>query len=128
MAPGTASAFERCFKTTIAAAFGEFNYPVGVLSGGTIFSPEQVMLDIDMGECMYRFFKGSGGDEEFKGVVDLVREVGIGGTYLTQEHTALHLRDQLAFFNCFPRTKSANPKDIQKNDPVEKDRSQNTHV
>ncbi len=119
-APGTASAYERCFKTTIAAAFGEFNYPVGILSGGTIVSPEQVMLDLDMGKGMYRFFQGSGGDKELDEVVDLVREVSIGGTYFAHEHTAMNLRDQIVFFDCFPRTKSTNPADIVKNDPVER--------
>ncbi len=119
-APGTASAFERCFKMTAAAAFGEFNYPVGILSGGTIFSPEQVMLDLDMGKGMYRLFRGSGGDDELSEVVDLVREVGIGGTYLSHEHTAEKLRDNIVFFDCFPRTKSTNPADIVINDPVEK--------
>ncbi len=69
---------------------------------------------------MYRFFEGSGGDKELSEVVDLVRGAGIGGSFLAHEHTALNLRDQLVFFNCFPRTKSTNPEDILKNDPVER--------
>jgi trimethylamine:corrinoid methyltransferase-like protein len=85
-----------------------------------MFSPEQVMLDIDMGTGMYRFFQGSGGEEELDEVVDIVREAGIGGTYMTLDHTAENLREQLAFFNCFPRTKSTNVDHIWKNDPVEK--------
>lgn len=119
-APGIASAFERCFKMTIAAAFAEFSYPVGILAGGTMFSPEQVMLDMDIAKCMYRFFEGAGGDEELNEAVSLIREGGIGGSFIAHEHTALNLRKQLCFYNCFSRTKSTDPGDARKNDPVRK--------
>lgn len=119
-APGTASAFERCFKMTVAAAFGEFSYPVGILGGGTIFSPEQVMLDMDIAKCMYGFFKGAGGEEEIDEALSLIRERGIGGTFLDHEHTAMNLRRQLSFMDCFVRTKSTRPQDAERNDPVRK--------
>jgi len=116
-APGTAAMFERTFKMAVTAACGEFNFPVGILAGGNIFSPEQAMLDMDVAAAVYRFFKGAG-DDEFNEAVDLIREKGIGGVFMDTEHTAKNLRKQLCFYKTFKRNKTNDPEDMKKQDPV----------
>jgi trimethylamine:corrinoid methyltransferase-like protein len=115
--PGTAAAFERTLKASLLAGCGEFAYPVGILAAGNIFSPEQVLIDMDLASGLFHFFAADGGsalDEELA----LVRERGIGGRFFDTEHTAANFRQTLWFPNVFCRTKTKDAAQAERDDPV----------
>ena len=113
--PGLAAAHERTFKTTIAAMCGESAFPVGIQAAGNVFSPEQLMLDLDINTGYTRFlanFDAADLDE----AVSLVRERGIGGSFLDTDHTLANFRRNIWIPKVFSRLKTNDPKDAP--DPV----------
>ncbi|MDO9579191.1 MAG: trimethylamine methyltransferase family protein [Bacteroidales bacterium] len=114
-APGITATFERTLKSTLAAMCGESNYPAGILAAGNIFSPEQLMLDLDIGTANNHFlnvFDGHDLDE----AVDLVRARGIGGFFMDTEHTVRNFRGKTYMPEIFPRNKSKESVNVP--DPV----------
>jgi len=92
--PGTAAVFERTLKSTLAALCGESTYVVGILAGGNVFSPEQMMLDLDIGAAHHQFL-GLFGSEDLASAVPLLREKGIGGFFMDTEHTVASFRERI---------------------------------
>ena len=92
--PGMLSLYERTLKSSVAFLAGEPLFNAGILGGGIVFSPEQLMLDIDMLHGLSQFCRGIGGDR-FEESLDLIREQGIGGLFIDTEHTAEHFRQSL---------------------------------
>jgi trimethylamine:corrinoid methyltransferase-like protein len=93
-APGARSIFERTLKSTLAALSGESSYVVGILAGGNIFSPEQMMLDLDIGSAHHHFL-GVFDPEDLTSAVPLLREKGIGGFFMDTEHTVANFRARI---------------------------------
>ena len=116
--PGPAAVFERMLKSLPACLAGEPVFPVGVLAGGLIFSPEQVMLDLDIARSLHALTKGIGGDL-FTESLELIREGGIGGQFFDTEHTARHFRDFLWIPSVFRRVKGSQAAGSPESDPVE---------
>ena len=114
-APGVAAAYERAFKTSISAAAGESMYPVGMLGGCNIFSPEQLILDIDIHAASHRFLQCFDG-QDLDTAVELVREKGIGGFFMDSDHTLANFRKNIWVPQIFERVKTNNPKDMS--DPI----------
>ena len=90
---------------------------MGILSGGNIFSPEQMMIDLDIAAGHNRFL-GQFDSADIGTAVDLIRERGIGGFFMDTEHTAANFRERIWVPQIFQRIKTNNPKDMT--DPVEK--------
>jgi trimethylamine--corrinoid protein Co-methyltransferase len=59
-----------------------------------VFSPIQMILDDEMVGALRRFARGFEVTDETL-AVDLIRQVGPGGTFLDQEHTLRHFRAEL---------------------------------
>jgi trimethylamine:corrinoid methyltransferase-like protein len=116
--PGDLSIFERTFKMVCSGLSGEPGFPVGILAGGVVFSPEQVMLDLDIAKALSRFVRGIGGGE-FDGALELIREKGIGGLYIDTEHTARSYRETLWIPEVFQRLKDTDVGKAHMADPVE---------
>ena len=113
--PGVAAVYERTQKAVLAALAGESSYPVGILAAGNVFSPEQLMLDLDIGAGHHHFLDSfDGGDLDE--AVALVRQRGIGGMFLDTDHTAEHFRRRLWVPRVFVREKTKDPRDAP--DPV----------
>ncbi|MFB3881242.1 MAG: trimethylamine methyltransferase family protein [Armatimonadota bacterium] len=91
-APGGRAAIEKLAKYAAAAAFGCHNYPVGLLDGGRTFCPEQALIDLDIAEMVDREFSCSGAEDAGQ-MVAVIREAGIGGSYLGLNHTVQHYRE-----------------------------------
>lgn len=116
-APGVAAAYERSFKGTASALCGESSYPVGILAGGNIFSPEQMMIDLDLAASQNRFLhQFDSGD--IANAVSLIRERGAGGCFMDTEHTGANFRERIWIPRVFERCKGNDPKGMV--DPVRK--------
>jgi trimethylamine--corrinoid protein Co-methyltransferase len=92
--PGLLALYERMMKSCSASLAGEPIFNAGILGGGILFSPEQLMLDMDMLRGLAHFCSGIGGDR-FDESLKLIREQGIGGLFIDTEHTAKYFRECL---------------------------------
>jgi trimethylamine--corrinoid protein Co-methyltransferase len=117
--PGALSIFERTCKVAYSGLSGEPAFPVGILGGGVLFSPEQVMLDLDIAAAHCRFVRGIGA-EEFDDALELIRARGIGGLHIDTEHTVHHFRETLWLPAVFERIKGTDIAAARSRDPVEK--------
>jgi trimethylamine--corrinoid protein Co-methyltransferase len=116
--PGSLSIFERTFKAFCSSLAGEPSFPVGIIGGAVVFSPEQVLLDLDIASTQAQLLRGIGG-EQFAGSLELIRDKGIGGLYLDTEHTARHFRECLMLPKVLTRLKSTDVGNALAHDPVE---------
>ncbi len=116
--PGALSIYERTFKAFCSCLAGEPSFPVGIIGGAVVFSPEQVILDLDIAAAQEQTLRGIGG-EHFQDALALIRERGIGGLFLDTEHTARHFRESLMMPRVFPRLKSTDAAAALAHDPVE---------
>jgi len=95
--PGLQAAYERTFKQmATAAATGMLGLHLGSLDGAAIFSPEQAMIDLDLGRGLYEFYKGTPINDDAI-ALDEIEAVGIdkGKTHLDTDHTLKHFRHAL---------------------------------
>lgn len=91
--PGSQAATEHCLTTLLAVGEGaEMVNGFGLLDASTVLSFEQLMLDYDIVTEILHIAKGIEVNDETL-VPQLIREVGIGGTYLAKRHTLDHLKD-----------------------------------
>ena len=90
--PGSQASMEKMVKYAAAASFGCHNYPVGLLDGGRAFCPEQALIDLDIAEMVDRGFSCAGAEDAGQ-MVAVIREAGIGGSYLGLDHTVQHHRE-----------------------------------
>jgi trimethylamine--corrinoid protein Co-methyltransferase len=93
LVPGSQAATEHCLGTLLAVNAGaDMVNGFGLLDGSTVLSFEQLMLDYDVVTEILHIAKGiEVNDDTIAG--DLIKEVGIGGTFLAKRHTLKHLRD-----------------------------------
>ena len=117
--PGSRSIYERSLKCYLSALSGEPSFPAGILAAGIVFSPEQVMLDLDIVGAQNQYVRGIGG-EHFKDSLELIRERGIGGLFIDTEHTAFNFKDNIWIPHIFKRLKETDIQVALQNDPVEK--------
>jgi len=112
--PGVQNAIEKEFKYFILALSGRFTYPVGLVSWGKCFSPEQALIDIQILKNIHKFLEGItvSGEEE---TLNLIRKVGIGGSFLQEEDTLLNYKKYLMVSELFDHSLSQGyEKDVQK--------------
>lgn len=102
--PGPTAIYERMLKGFGSSLAGEPAYHVGILGGGLVFSPEMLMIDLDIARAQHTYARGLGG-EHFDQALDLIRERGIGGSFIDTEHTARHFRECLWMPSLFERAK-----------------------
>jgi len=95
--PGLQAAYERTFKQmALASATGTLGLHLGSLDGAAILSPEQAMIDLDLGRGLYSFYKGVPINDETM-ALDEIEAIGIGEgkSYLDTDYTFEHFRDAL---------------------------------
>jgi len=83
-----------CSALLNATSFGYGHIAAGLLGVDEIFSPVQMILDDEVTGAMKRLFKGFEVNDETLGL-DIINEVGPGGTFLDTSHTAAHFRHSL---------------------------------
>jgi len=95
MAPDAQAAMEKTcgFFTHLQSRVSNI-WSVGQLESELTFSPAQAVIDNEIIAYTKRFLKGFEVNDETLGV-DLIRQVGISGSFLEQGHTAQHFRSEL---------------------------------
>jgi trimethylamine--corrinoid protein Co-methyltransferase len=92
--PGTQAALERMYKLMACAALGKINYPTGAIASNTVFSPEQAMIDLEMGTALNKLLDGVKVTDEAL-CLDLIQEKGIGGNFFDDMQVATNYRNVL---------------------------------
>lgn len=91
--PGLQASLENAtMAMDCARVGGEVVNGLGVPDGSTLLSYEQFLLDHEIAKMTIIIHKGFDVNEDTL-AVDLIMKVGIGGSYLSQMHTAKHLKD-----------------------------------
>lgn len=88
---------QACIENTVSAMMcaivgGEVVNGLGVPDGSTLLSYEQLLFDHEIAGMTVKTFKGVEVNEDTL-AVDLIKKVGIGGTYLGLKHTLAHIRE-----------------------------------
>ena len=73
---------------------GRYNYACGLLLGGKRWSPVQAMISIEMARYIYRNSAGIKMDDESI-PMDVFQNVGIGGSFIGEDHTLMHFREAI---------------------------------
>jgi trimethylamine--corrinoid protein Co-methyltransferase len=92
--PGTQAALERMYKLMSAVALGKINYPTGALASNTVFSPEQAMIDLEMGVAVNKLLDGVQVTDDTL-CLDLIQKKGIGGNFFDEEQVAMNFKNVL---------------------------------
>ncbi len=116
--PGPLSIYERTLKSFCASLAGEPLFNAGILGAGLVFSPEQLMIDLDIAYAQNAFCQGIGGNH-FEDSLYLIREKGIGGFFFDTDHTARNYRECIWIPKIFDRLKGTDVQNALKSDPVE---------
>jgi trimethylamine--corrinoid protein Co-methyltransferase len=91
--PGVQASLENMsMAMDCARVGGEVVNGLGVPDGSTLLSYEQFLLDHEIARMTIKIFKGFEVTPETL-AVDLIKKVGIGGSYLSQMHTMKHMKD-----------------------------------
>jgi len=95
MCPDAQAALEKAcgFLTHLQSGVSNI-WAVGQLESELTFSPAQAVIDNEIISYVRRYLKGTEVSDETL-AVDLIRKVGIGGSFLEESHTAAHFRDEL---------------------------------
>jgi len=87
------AAIDSAFSVLVALQTGtNLAHDVGYLEAGLTTSPEMIVLTAENITMMRRFMQGVSLDAEAI-ALEVVHEVGPGGDFLAQEHTARHFRE-----------------------------------
>lgn len=90
--PNWQAGIENSLSTLMAtAAMSDMLLGVGLLNGSTIWSFEQMIMDCEIFEIIRKMMEGIVVDEETL-ALDVIRDVGPGGNFLTKKHTMKHMR------------------------------------
>ena len=84
---------EKAAKFFLTYLSGRASYPVGLLNSGSVFSDMQCLVDIEICRYIHGHFGQFGDFSSIDELVDLIDGVGIQGSYVAEEHTLLHFRD-----------------------------------
>lgn len=91
--PGIQASVEGALSAVIQGLVGaELVNGIGEADGSMVLSYEQLMIDHDTAAMALRMSQGIDVSPETL-AVDLIRKVGIGGSYLAQMHTIRHMRE-----------------------------------
>ena len=91
--PGVQASLENTTMAMDCAMIGgEVVNGLGVPDGSTLLSYEQLLLDHEIARMVVTIFRGL---EVSKDTIalDLIKKVGIGGSYLSQMHTLKHMKE-----------------------------------
>jgi trimethylamine--corrinoid protein Co-methyltransferase len=89
--------WQACTQNAFAAlstmtAGADLTAGAGTLGGGSVFSAQQLVMDSEIYSWNARIVAGVMVDEESI-ALDTIKQVGIGGNFLGQRHTRMHMQD-----------------------------------
>ena len=101
--PDAEAAAEAMMNMLLVAQAGmTVGQSLGTLAWGLYGSPEFVVISDQLADMVKRILAGFAVTEETL-ALDVIREVGHGGTFLAHEHTVRHFRQELFFPRLFRR-------------------------
>ncbi len=90
--PGVQASLEHMLSAVVCANYGgEVVNGLGEPAGSTLLSYEQILLDHEIAAMIVKVYQGIRVDED-ELAVDLIKKIGIGGSYLAQRHTLDRVR------------------------------------
>jgi trimethylamine--corrinoid protein Co-methyltransferase len=103
--PGMQAAFMKTYRQTALAAMVSAPLPIGLLDNGSVFSPVQAMIDLDLNLSLYKLGRGIDRNEETL-CVELINDMAFceHSAYLETEHTLNHFRSTMWDTTLFDRT------------------------
>ncbi len=103
--PGSQAAFMKTYRQMAFGSTVSLPLPIGGLDNCAVFSPTQAMIDLEMNEATYKFYRGMEINEDTC-AVEVINELAFcdGETYLENEHTVNHFRSVGWYPNLFDRT------------------------
>jgi len=123
--PGIQSVMEKMAKYWAAYQSGRVNYPLGLVSGGKAFSPEQALLDLETARWVHAFGKGIPvEDDDLETCLEIIRRRGIGGNSLEEEHTLANMRKVVWYPTLMDRKLSSGYAQDQERDMLASARAQ----
>lgn len=102
--PDIQAGIDKAFTATLAVAAGSrlLSAGLGCLALSGIASLAQMVIDYELCKSLEHFLHGFVVDADHIGL-DLIKEVGIGGSFLAEQHTVRYMRETLFFPKLFDR-------------------------
>ena len=92
--PDAQTGHEKTLTALLPALAGaNLIYGMGMLEMGQVLSFAQMAMDNEFAAMIKRSIRGIEVNDELM-AVDLIKEIGIGGNFLSQKHTMEHLLDE----------------------------------
>lgn len=103
--PGIGASFMKTYRQMAFGCTVSSSLPIGLLDNGSVFSPTQAMIDLDVSKAMYKFAQGIEVNEDTM-CIDLINKLEFceKRTYLESEHTVEHFRNVFWDTMFFDRT------------------------
>ena len=91
--PGIQAAVMKTYRQMALGSTVSHSLPIGLLDNGSVFSPTQAMIDLDVNKAMFGFTQGIEVSDDTL-CVDLINDLEFGenGTCLESDHTLRHFR------------------------------------
>jgi len=89
---------QACYEKAVTGALPIFvGYDIigglGLLDACTVFTPEQIIIDVEIARMLQRLAQGIEVNDETL-ALDLIHKIGPGGNYLAEKHTLKHLKEE----------------------------------
>ncbi len=89
---------QACYEKAVTGALPVFaGYDIvgglGLLDACTVFTPEQIIIDAEIGRMLHRLAQGIEVNDETL-ALDLIHKIGPGGNYLASKHTLKYLEKE----------------------------------
>ncbi|MGD8505573.1 MAG: trimethylamine methyltransferase family protein [Candidatus Bathyarchaeota archaeon] len=89
--PGAQACYEKAVTGALPVLAGhDVVGGLGLLDACTVFTPEQIIIDVEIGRMLHRLAQGIDINEETL-ALDVIHKIGPGGNYFTEKHTLKHL-------------------------------------
>ena len=89
--PGAQACYEKAVTGSLPVFAGyDIVGGLGLLDACTVFAPEQIIIDAEIGRMLHRLAQGIEVNDETL-ALDLIHKIGPGGNYLAERHTLKHL-------------------------------------
>ncbi len=106
---------EKTMKFLFTYLSGRATYPVGLVNAGALFSIEQALVDLEICRYLHAHFESTFDFSALPEVVQVIKNVGIRGNTLGEEHTINHFKE-IWFPELMDRTAFASIDENRKND------------